>query len=78
MIPVYVPVSDRRRITIPLVAFEQLDMGTSRWLRLSIVEPGRALLERVPPDVPEALIVRAAAAFGMETGARTTSSRGGQ
>jgi hypothetical protein len=69
MIQVYVPVRQSRRITIPLVAFQELDIGDCHWLRLSVIEPGRALLERVSPEVPETEIVRGAAAIGATLGA---------
>jgi bifunctional DNA-binding transcriptional regulator/antitoxin component of YhaV-PrlF toxin-antitoxin module len=64
MIQVYIPVHDNRRITIPLVAYDELGISTGSWLRLSVVEFGRGLLERVPPEMPEALITRGAAAIG--------------
>jgi hypothetical protein len=49
---------DNRRLTIPLVAYDELGISTGSWLRLSVVEFGRGLLERVPPEMPEALITR--------------------
>jgi bifunctional DNA-binding transcriptional regulator/antitoxin component of YhaV-PrlF toxin-antitoxin module len=64
MIQVYVPVLERRRITIPLVAYKEMGVEPGGWLRLSVVEHGRALLERVPPEMPTALMTHGAAAIG--------------
>lgn len=50
---VFVKLWGRRRITIPLPAYKKLGLEEDDWLRISVVEPGRALLERVPPQPAE-------------------------
>jgi bifunctional DNA-binding transcriptional regulator/antitoxin component of YhaV-PrlF toxin-antitoxin module len=65
VIQVYVPVRDRGRMTLPKAVCQAMGVGSSEWVRVSVLDDGRALLERVPPHVPEPVIIRGTAAFPM-------------
>jgi hypothetical protein len=51
MIQVYVPVLERRRITIPLVAYKEMGVEPGGWLRLSVVEHADLVRRPVPAGV---------------------------
>jgi hypothetical protein len=63
VIQVYVPVRDRGRMTLPKVVCQAMGVTADGWVRVSVLDDGRALLERVPPHIPEPVIIRGAAAL---------------
>jgi bifunctional DNA-binding transcriptional regulator/antitoxin component of YhaV-PrlF toxin-antitoxin module len=74
MIQVYVAVRARRQVTIPPAVFDALGLRDDGWLRLTVVDPGRALLERVSETAEPVVMPRAAAGAA----ASADSPRGGQ
>jgi bifunctional DNA-binding transcriptional regulator/antitoxin component of YhaV-PrlF toxin-antitoxin module len=60
VIQVYVPVRDRGRTTLPKVVCAAMDVTAGGWVRVSVLDDGRVLLERVAPHIPEPVIIRGA------------------
>jgi hypothetical protein len=66
VIQVYVPVRDRGRMTLPRSVCEAAELTGDLWVRVSVLDDGRAVLERVPAHVSEAQITRGAAVFSSQ------------
>lgn len=50
VIQTYVMVGNRGRVTLPRETAQAMGLLERQWLRLSVLDDGRALLEHVPPE----------------------------